>query len=459
MSGKPYFLISLLIASLTLSISIAAINELSKSKTGPSESVSISRPALTVRAHVPEGTANLNLPKETRGQAADQGGNMSVARAPLDARPANPPPVVESDRPRRPSAVSSDPPATASLHTQNIAHAAPPQLTEPIKNPSLPAAASTAPGGSSDATPNSVDAGLPQRKVPLFARNPTAEHFSPPPPPVLNTPTENQDTDPNGGAGLLNPDDDAGNGGGEKNEAANTPPFADPGGDRTVFVGDSVTLDGRGSADSEGDPLAFRWSFVTRPSQSLAFVTDPAAVISSFTADVAGAFIVQLVVDDGSDESLPQLVVITAEIRGLTVPDVVGLSLTEARKVLIDAGLKQIRINTVPNPEIPKNQVVEQQPAAKSPVLEGSAVSLVISFPPQEDDDQDGLPDAWEYAKFGNLDQRGNEDSDGDGYTNYQEYLVGTDPVDRAEAPVPAGNFFEYDAFGRILVKQIILEP
>lgn len=449
MSGKAYFLVSLLIGSLTLSISIAAITELSKSKSTPADGVSISRPALTVRAHVPAGAANLNLPKETRDQAADQGGNMSVARAPLDARPANPPPVVEVDRPQRPSAVSRDSPATAAPHTPYIAHAAPPKLTEPIKSLSLPAAAWTIPGGSPDAAPNSFYAGLPQRKVPPFVINPTTEHFSPPPPPVLNTPTENQGADPNGGGDPLNPDDGAGN----------TPPSADPGGDRRVFVGDSVTLDGSGSADSDGDPLAFRWSFATRPSQSLAFVADPSAVISSFTADVAGAFIVQLVVDDGSDESLPQLVVITAEMRELTIPDVVGLSLAEARKVLIDAGLKQIRINSVPNPEIPKNQVMEQQPVAKSPVLEGSAVSLVISFPPQEDDDQDGLPDAWEYAKFGNLDQRGSNDADGDGYTNYQEYLVGTNPADRAEAPVPAGNFFEYDAFGRILVKQITLEP
>jgi hypothetical protein len=448
MFGKPHFLISLLIGSLTLTVSIAAINELSKSKAGLSESVSNSRPALTVSAHVPEGAANLDLPKATRGQAADPGGNMFIARPPLDARFENPPPVVESDRPQRPSAVSSDSPATALPHSHIIAHAAPPKLTEPIKNTPLPAAAATAASGSSDATSNSVDAALPQRKVPLFARNSTTERFSAPPP-VLNTPTENQDTDPNGGADLLNPDDGAGN----------TPPSADPGGDRVVFVGDSVTLDGSGSADSDGDPLAFRWSFVTRPAQSLASVADPSAVIFSFTADVAGVFIVQLVVDDGSDESLPQLVVITAEMRGLTVPDVVGLSLTEARKVLIAAGLTHIRINSVPNPQIPKNQVVEQQPAAKSPVLDGSAVSLVISLPPQEDDDQDGLPDAWEYAKFGNLDQRGNDDPDGDGYTNYQEYLVGTDPVDRAEAPVPAGNFFEYDALGRILVKQITLEP
>jgi len=453
MSGKPHLLVALLIGFLTLSISIAAINEYSKHKATPSERASISRPALTAKAHVPEEAAHLDLPKETPSRHADHGGNMSVARPALDARPVSPPPLVEGYRPRRPLGVSRDSPATASPHAQNIAYAAPAKLTEPARNPSLPAAAATAPAGRLDAAPNSapnsVDADLPRRKVPLFAINPTGERFSPPPPPVLKTPTENKDTDPNGGGDPLNPDDGAGN----------TPPSADPGADRMVFVGDSVTLDGSGSADSDDDALAFKWSFVSRPAQSLASVADPSAAIVSFTADVAGVFIVQLVVDDGSEESLPQLVVITAEMRGLTVPDVVGLSLTEARKVLTDAGLKQIRINSVPNPEIPKNQVVEQQPAAKSPVLEGSAVTLVISLSPQEDDDQDGLPDAWEYAKFGKLDQSGNQDFDGDGYTNYQEYLVGTDPVERAEAPVPAGNFFEYDAFGRILVKQVTLEP
>lgn len=448
MAGKPHLLVALLIGFLTLSISLAAVNEYSKHKTVPSESASISRPALTVKAHVPEEATHPDLPQETPSRPADHGENMSAARPALDARPASQPPVVEGDRPRQSLAASRDSPATASPLIQNIAHAAPANLVEPARNPSLPAAAATAPAGSLDAAPNPADAGLPQRKVPLFATNPTVERF-PPPPLFLNIPTENKDAVPNGVGDPLNPDDGAGN----------TPPFADPGADRMVFVGNSVTLDGSGSADPDGDALAFKWSFVSRPAQSLASVADPSAAISSFTADVAGVFIVQLVVDDGSEESLPQLVVITAEIRGLTVPDVVGLSLTEARKLLIDAGLKQIRINSLPIPDIPKNQVVEQQPAAQSPVQDGSAVSLVISLSPQEDDDQDGLPDAWEYAKFGNLDQRGNQDSDGDGYTNHQEYLVGTDPADRAEAPVPAGNFFEYDAFGRILVKQVTLDP
>ena len=46
------------------------------------------------------------------------------------------------------------------------------------------------------------------------------------------------------------------------------------------------------------------------------------------------------------------------------------------------------------------------------------------------DSDNDGLADDWEYAFFGNLTHGPNEDADGDGDTNLEEYLAGTDPTD-----------------------------
>ena len=48
------------------------------------------------------------------------------------------------------------------------------------------------------------------------------------------------------------------------------------------------------------------------------------------------------------------------------------------------------------------------------------------------DSDGDGLPDSWELAHFGNLDQTATGDFDGDGVCNLQEFLDGTDPADSA---------------------------
>ncbi len=44
------------------------------------------------------------------------------------------------------------------------------------------------------------------------------------------------------------------------------------------------------------------------------------------------------------------------------------------------------------------------------------------------DTDQDGLPDKWEMARFGDIKSSGDQDADGDGQTNEQEFTAGTDP-------------------------------
>jgi len=47
-----------------------------------------------------------------------------------------------------------------------------------------------------------------------------------------------------------------------------------------------------------------------------------------------------------------------------------------------------------------------------------------------EDDSNDvGMPDDWQQARLGKVGQWSNLDSDQDGLTNLQEYLIGTDPL------------------------------
>ena len=56
-------------------------------------------------------------------------------------------------------------------------------------------------------------------------------------------------------------------------------------------------------------------------------------------------------------------------------------------------------------------------------------ISFASKRPPGLSSDGDALPDEWELAHFGSLARDGSADFDGDGTTDYEEYLAGTDPV------------------------------
>lgn len=53
------------------------------------------------------------------------------------------------------------------------------------------------------------------------------------------------------------------------------------------------------------------------------------------------------------------------------------------------------------------------------------------SIPAVLDSDQDSLPDNWEQSYFGNLNQGPDDDYDGDGYSNIEEFNANTDPTNK----------------------------
>ena len=89
---------------------------------------------------------------------------------------------------------------------------------------------------------------------------------------------------------------------------SNSAPVANAGPSRTVSVGTTVTLDGSGSSDVDGDPLTYAWAFVSRPAGSAAALSNASVVNPTFVIDKAGTYVVQLIVNDGLVNSAPDTV-------------------------------------------------------------------------------------------------------------------------------------------------------
>ena len=103
--------------------------------------------------------------------------------------------------------------------------------------------------------------------------------------------------------------------------AANVPPTANAGADQTVAEGASVTLDGSGSSDSEGENLTYAWTQVGTPMVSLSDAdtatptfTAPADLLNDATLEFS------LVVNDGTNASAAATVTIT--ITGVNDPPI-----------------------------------------------------------------------------------------------------------------------------------------
>ena len=125
----------------------------------------------------------------------------------------------------------------------------------------------------------------------------------------------------------------------------NSVPVAEAGDNQSVTTGDSVTLDGSGSTDADFDSLTYDWGMTSRPNGSSATLSSETAEEPTFTADIEGSYVVSLVVNDGTVNSVIDTVTITA-VTSTPPPLVYGTVTSYAGRVWHDRNLGATQVCT-----------------------------------------------------------------------------------------------------------------
>jgi len=91
-------------------------------------------------------------------------------------------------------------------------------------------------------------------------------------------------------------------------------PVANPGVTQSVVTGTTVTLDASTSSAAVGKSLTYAWTLFSKPAGSSATLVAPTTAKPTFVADMAGSYVVSVVVNDGTTASSAAAITITASV-------------------------------------------------------------------------------------------------------------------------------------------------
>lgn len=94
----------------------------------------------------------------------------------------------------------------------------------------------------------------------------------------------------------------------------NAAPVANAGAAQSVLAGAVVTADGSTSSDADNNQLTYTWTISSKPANSTAALSSVSSSKPTFIADVAGDYVLSLIVNDGKVDSSPSTVKITAAV-------------------------------------------------------------------------------------------------------------------------------------------------
>ena len=114
---------------------------------------------------------------------------------------------------------------------------------------------------------------------------------------------------------------------------------AKAGSDQTVQVGQTVTLDGSGSTDSDGKPLSYQWAVLRKPAKSTVTLTDAASFKPTFKPDEVGEYELELTATSANGKSTDR-VLVTA-------------SVAEPLAINANITVKTTLVDRIANPDLP----------------------------------------------------------------------------------------------------------